>query len=127
MPHGVSRGGGNHGNGIGPPVGQKARSFHRVYGNVDLRGEFLARIAEVSVADLDQIGQTVVPKLVARVRPESRKLVSMHHEAGRETWIVSASPQGLVEPLAGALGMTGAIGTRGEVEDGRYPGRLDGL
>ncbi|MGB8362144.1 MAG: haloacid dehalogenase-like hydrolase, partial [Acidimicrobiia bacterium] len=63
-------------------------------GNVDLRGEFLTRIAGVSVADLDQIGQTVVPKLVARVRPESRKLISMHHEAGRETWIVSASPQG---------------------------------
>lgn len=95
-------------------------------GNVDLRGEFLTRIAGVSVADLDQIGQAVVPKLVAKVRPESRKLITMHHEAGRETWIVSASPQGLVDPLAGALGMTGAIGTRGEVSDGRYTGRLDG-
>jgi HAD superfamily hydrolase (TIGR01490 family) len=95
-------------------------------GNVEIRGEFLTRITGISVIDLDQIGQAVVPKLVARVRPESRKLIAMHHEAGRETWIVSASPQGLVDPLAAALGMTGAIGTRGEVADGRYTGRLDG-
>lgn len=93
---------------------------------VDIRGEFLTRVTGVAVADLDQIGQAVVPRLVARVRPESRKLIAMHHEAGRETWIVSASPQGLVEPLAASLGMTGAIGTRGEVVDGRYTGRLDG-
>jgi HAD superfamily hydrolase (TIGR01490 family) len=95
-------------------------------GNVEIRGEFLTRITGISVTDLDQIGQAVVPKLVTRVRPESRKLITMHHEAGRETWIVSASPQGLVDPLAAALGMTGAIGTRGEVSDGRYTGRLDG-
>jgi phosphoserine phosphatase len=50
----------------------------------------------------------------------------MHHEAGRDTWIVSASPQTIVEPLAAALGMTGAIGTRGAVVDGRYTGELDG-
>lgn len=95
-------------------------------GNVEIQGEFLARVAGVAVVDLDQVGQAVVPKLVAKVRPESRKLISMHHEAGRDTWIVSASPQGLVDPLGGALGMTGAIGTRGEVVDGRYTGRLDG-
>jgi len=50
----------------------------------------------------------------------------MHNEAGRDTWIVSASPQGIVEPLAASLGMTGAIGTEGEVLDGRFTGRLDG-
>jgi HAD superfamily hydrolase (TIGR01490 family) len=94
--------------------------------NVEIRGEVLTRVTGIAVVDLDQIGQAVVPKLVARVRPESRKLIGMHHEAGRDTWIVSASPQGLVDPLAGALGMTGAIGTRGEVSDGRYTGRLDG-
>ena len=59
---------------------------------IDLRGEFLARIEGSSVADLDRVGQAVLPKLVSRVRPESRKLVSMHDEADRDTWIVSASP-----------------------------------
>lgn len=95
-------------------------------GSTDIRGEILTRVEGVSVADLDQIGQAVLPRLVAKVRPESRKLIAMHHEAGRETWIVSASPQELVEPLAASLGMTGAIGTRGEVVAGRYTGNLDG-
>lgn len=92
----------------------------------DLRGEFLTRVEGASVADLDQIGQAVLPKLVARVRPESRKLIAMHHEAGRDTWIVSASPQRIVDPLAASLGMSGAIGSEGQVVDGRFTGELDG-
>lgn len=94
--------------------------------SMDLRTEFLDRIRGAMVTDLDSIGQAVLPKLVGRVRPESRKLISMHREAGRDTWIVSASPQRIVEPLAAALGMTGAIGTKGEIIDGRFTGELDG-
>jgi HAD superfamily hydrolase (TIGR01490 family) len=93
---------------------------------MDLHSEFLDRIRGATVSDLDRIGQTVLPKLAAKVRPESRKLIAMHHEAGRDTWIVSASPQRIVEPLAALLGMTGAIGTEGEVVDGRFTGELDG-
>ncbi len=93
---------------------------------IDIRGEFLNRIAGASVADLDMIGQAVLPKLVSRVRPESSRLIAMHTEAGRDTWIVSASPRRIVEPLAAALGMTGAVGTEGEVVDGLFTGRLDG-
>lgn len=94
--------------------------------STDVRTEFLMRIKGTPVSDLDGIGQAILPKLVARVRPESRKLIGMHHEAGRDTWIVSASAQGIVEPLAAALGMTGAIGTRGEIAGGVYTGELDG-
>ncbi len=50
----------------------------------------------------------------------------MHRRAGRTTYIVSASPQELVEPLAAAIGMTGGIGTRGEIVDGVYTGELVG-
>jgi HAD superfamily hydrolase (TIGR01490 family) len=95
--------------------------------SLDLRSEFLTRIKGAPVHDLDKIGQAVLPRLVDRVRPESRKLVSMHHEAGRDTWIVSASPHRIVEPLAASLGMTGAIGNDGEVVDGHFTGELDGL
>ena len=94
--------------------------------SIDLRSEFLARVEGASVSDLDLIGQAILPKLASRVRPESRKLVSMHHDAGRDTWIVSASPHGIVEPLAASLGMTGAIGTEGEVVEGRFTGQLAG-
>lgn len=95
-------------------------------GSMDIRGEFLARIEGASVSDLELIGQAILPKLVSRVRPESRKLIAMHHEVGRETWIVSASPHAIVEPLASSLGMTGAIGTEVEVVDGYYTGELGG-
>lgn len=93
---------------------------------LDVRTEFLTRIEGASVTDLDLIGQAILPRLVSRVRPESRKLITMHHEAGRDTWIVSASPQRIVEPLASSLGMTGAIGTEGKVVDGHFTGELDG-
>jgi len=92
----------------------------------DIRGDFLGRIGGTSVAALDAVAGAVLPKLVARVRPESRRLLQMHGEAGRDTWIVSASPERLVQPLASSLGMTGAVGTRGQVVDGLYTGELDG-
>ena len=92
----------------------------------DVKGDFLGSIAGASVAALEMVGSAVLPKLVSRVRPESRKLVKMHHDAGRDTWIVSASPHEIVEQLARALGMTGATGTRGKVVAGHYTGELDG-
>lgn len=92
----------------------------------DVKGDFLGQIAGASVQALEVVGAAVLPRLVARVRPESRKLINLHHESGRDTWIVSASPHEIVEPLARSLGMTGAIGTRGRVVAGHYTGEIDG-
>jgi HAD superfamily hydrolase (TIGR01490 family) len=92
----------------------------------DVKGDFLSRIAGASVAALEVVSAAVLPRLVTRVRPESRKLIKMHHESGRDTWIVSAAPHEIVEPLARSLGMTGAIGTMGKVVAGHYTGELDG-
>ena len=60
------------------------------------------------------------------MRPEAQRLVDLHRHAGRATFIVSASPVELVEPLAQALGMTGGIGTRSAIVDGIYTGELAG-
>jgi HAD superfamily hydrolase (TIGR01490 family) len=92
----------------------------------DVKGDMLSKIAGSSVAALEMVGTAVLPRLGARVRPESRKLIKMHDDAGRDTWIVSASPHEIVEPLARSLGMTGAVGTRGRVVAGHYTGELDG-
>jgi len=92
----------------------------------ELRSDFLTGIKGSSVEALNQLEAAIRPRLLDRVRPESRKLLAMHTEAGRDTWIVSASPHRIVEPLAESLGMTGAIGTAGEVVDGVYTGLLDG-
>jgi HAD superfamily hydrolase (TIGR01490 family) len=92
----------------------------------EVRSGLLGRIEGVSVSKLDEVARAVLPRLSDRVRPESRRLIKMHHEAERDTWIVSAAPQRIVEPLAETLGMTGAIATKGKVAEGHYTGELEG-
>lgn len=76
--------------------------------------------------DLLALNERVLPTLLGRIRPEARRLVDIHRHAGRATYIVSAAPHEIVEPLAISLGMTHGIGTKGAVEDGVYTGELDG-
>jgi HAD superfamily hydrolase (TIGR01490 family) len=74
--------------------------------------------------EVTSLNDDILHRLLNSVRPETRRVVERHHEAGRDTYIVSASPVELVAPLATALGMTGAIATESEVIDGIYTGRL---
>jgi HAD superfamily hydrolase (TIGR01490 family) len=90
------------------------------------RAAILGHVKGVSIDVLAEVAARVLPRLSDRVRPESRRLVKMHHEAGRETWIVSASPHGIVAPLATNLSMTGAIATKGKIVDGYFTDELDG-
>jgi HAD superfamily hydrolase (TIGR01490 family) len=90
------------------------------------RDRILVAVKGASQADLIALNEVVIPAVLAKVRPESKSLLEMHHEAGRDTFIVSASPYELVSPLAHSLGMTGGIGTKAEAIDGRYTGNLDG-
>lgn len=101
-------------------IGSSDDSTHSV------RDRILAAVGGLRQSDLISLNEVVLPELLGLIRPEARALLEQHHDAGRETWIVSASPIEIVEPLAVALGMTGGIGTRGEVMDGMYTGRLDG-
>ncbi|NNF68937.1 MAG: HAD family hydrolase [Acidimicrobiia bacterium] len=89
-----------------------------------IKNRVLDAIAGVAVADLKGLGGDILPKLLESVRLESQGLLDLHHQAGRDTYIVSASPIEIVEGLAEALGMTGAIGTVAEIVDGRYTGLL---
>jgi len=98
-----------------------------------LKFQFLGSSDESTIGVRDRIlagvggmNEIVLPELLGLIRPEARALLEQHHAAGRETWIISASPIEIVEPLATALGMTGGIGTRGELDNGVYTGRLDG-
>jgi HAD superfamily hydrolase (TIGR01490 family) len=76
--------------------------------------------------DLLALNEQVLPVLLGKIRPEARRLVDTPRHAGRATYSVSAAPREIVEPLAISLGMTGGIGTVGEVVDGVYPGELAG-
>ncbi|MEO6570748.1 MAG: HAD-IB family hydrolase [Ilumatobacteraceae bacterium] len=76
--------------------------------------------------DMLALNERVLPTLLGKIRPEARRLVDIHRHANRATYIVSAAPQEIVEPLAMSLGMTSGLGTRGRVVDGVYTGDLDG-
>ena len=91
-----------------------------------VRDRILGAVKGVRVEDLVALNADIVPKLLAKVRPEAQALVDRHRHAGRATYIVSASPVELVEPLAKALGMTAGIGTVSDILDGVYTGDLAG-
>lgn len=66
----------------------------------------------------------VIPKYFDR---ERLALLQQHIQAGDEIWLVSASLEAYVEPLARKLGIHGACATRVEVDQqGRLTGRFQG-
>lgn len=79
------------------------------------------------VAEVVEYGQQVFDQeILTRLWPEALELVDEHLRAGREVWLVTSSGQEVADRMAEHLGMTGAIGTRAEIEDGRYTGRMAG-
>jgi HAD superfamily hydrolase (TIGR01490 family) len=91
-----------------------------------VRVRILKSVTGLRQSDLQALNVEVLPRLLARLRPEARRLLDRHRQAGRDTYIVSAAPQEIVEPLAHSLGMTSGIGTRSTVAGGFYTGELDG-
>lgn len=91
-----------------------------------VRERVLEAVSGIRQSDLQALNVEVLPRLLARLRPEARRLLDRHRQAGRDTFIVSAAPQEIVEPLAHSLGMTSGIGTRSVVVDGYYTGELQG-
>ena len=89
-------------------------------------GNFAASFVKgAEVAEMVSIGREIIDK---SIRPAIRGLViemaERHLESGNEVWIATASPQELSQMLAENLGFTGGLGTRAEVVDGRYTGRI---
>ncbi|GAB3402050.1 HAD-IB family hydrolase [Schumannella luteola] len=61
-----------------------------------------------------------------RLWPETVALAQAHIAKGHEVWLISATPWEVGDVIARRLGLTGALGTRVEVVDGQYTGRLVG-
>jgi HAD superfamily hydrolase (TIGR01490 family) len=92
----------------------------------ELRDRVLGAVKGMRQDDLVALNAEILPRLLAKIRPEARTLLDLHRHANRNTYIVSAAPQEIVEPLAHALGMTGGIGTRSVLKDDVYTGELAG-
>ncbi len=95
-------------------------------GSAALRERILRAVAGHPAADVVALGQSFIPKIAASVLPEARAALDRHAALGEDRIIVSASPIEIVSAIAEALGLEGAVGTRSEIVDGRYTGRLEG-
>jgi HAD superfamily hydrolase (TIGR01490 family) len=59
-----------------------------------------------------------------KVWPGTVQLAHTHRAAGHQVWLVSAAPIELANIIATRLGLSGAVATVSEVENGVYTGRL---
>jgi HAD superfamily hydrolase (TIGR01490 family) len=78
------------------------------------------------VVDLRRLTPDVLAGILPRVYPQMLAVVRQHQDAGRPAYIATAASQPAAEILAEALVMDGAIGTKWEIADGVYTGRLEG-
>jgi len=53
-------------------------------------------------------------------------IANQHLNNGEGVWLVTAAPEDMANLIAEKLGLTGAIGTKAEVKDGKYTGNLVG-
>jgi len=105
----------------------------RVRGKEDLeavaeaREKALSLVAGKSVAQIVDYGEQIYDELMAqRIWSGTRALAEQHLDAGQRVFLVTATPIELARIIARRLGLTGALGTVAEVEDGLYTGRLVG-
>jgi HAD superfamily hydrolase (TIGR01490 family) len=105
----------------------------RVRGKEDLeavaeaREKALSLVAGKKVADIVAYGEEIYDELMAeRIWSGTRAMAQTHLDAGQRVWLVTATPVELARIIAKRLGLTGALGTVAEVENGLYTGRLVG-
>ena len=94
---------------------------------VQAREAALGFVAGMEVAEIVRYGQEIYDETMAdRIYSGTRALAQQHLDAGQRVWLVTATPVELASLIAHRLGLTGALGTVSEVENGRYTGRLVG-
>lgn len=87
----------------------------------------LAFIEGWRVADIARLSEEIFDELMAdKIWSGTRALADLHLAAGERVWLVTAAPVELGQVIASRLGLTGALGTVAEIQDGRYTGRLVG-
>jgi len=91
------------------------------------RESALAFIADKPVTELVRHAEEIYDELMAeRIWSGTRALAQLHLGAGQRVWLVTAAPIELASIISHRLGLTGALGTVSEIDNGRYTGRLVG-
>jgi HAD superfamily hydrolase (TIGR01490 family) len=87
----------------------------------------LAFVAGRSVEELVSLCEDIYDdKMADRIWHGTRALALKHLDAGQQVWLVTATPVELARIISHRLGLTGALGTVAETENGVYTGRLVG-
>nr|WP_253945660.1 HAD-IB family hydrolase [Nocardioides sp. zg-DK7169] len=93
----------------------------------EARSSALSFIAGHTVAELEELTEAIFDEAMAhRIWPGTRALAQLHLDRGQRVWLVTAAPIEIAQIIARRLGLTGAMGTVAEHEDGVYTGRLVG-
>ncbi|MGW4638220.1 HAD family hydrolase [Sphaerisporangium sp. NPDC004334] len=109
------------------------QALFRVRGNEN--PEHIARAKETALAfvvglkvdDVVRLGEEIYDEVMAdRIWAGTRALAQSHLDNGQRVWLVTATPVELSRVIAQRLGLTGALGTVAETENGVYTGRLVG-
>lgn len=87
----------------------------------------LAFVKGKRVDEVVGLGEEIFDELMARkLWPGTLALAQGHLDRGQRVWLVTATPVELAAIIASRLGLTGALGTVSEIENGVYTGRLVG-
>lgn len=92
-----------------------------------IQASALSLAAGIQTADVATVGHEVYDEFIeSRIWPGTKALAEQHLRVGRRVWLVTATPIEIASVISDRLGLTGALGTVGEIEDGAYTGRLVG-
>ncbi|MCB5274580.1 putative hydrolase [Arthrobacter sp. SO5] len=92
-----------------------------------VRDSALTLAAGITVADVEALGEEVYDEMIeSRIWPGAKALAEQHLRVGRKVWLVTGTPIEVATVISTRLGLTGALGTVGEIVDGAYTGRLVG-
>jgi HAD superfamily hydrolase (TIGR01490 family) len=91
------------------------------------RDSALAFVAGKKVDEIVSLGEEIYDDtMAAKIWSGTFALAQLHLDAGQRVWLVTATPVELAQIIADRLGLTGALGTVAETQEGVYTGCLVG-
>jgi HAD superfamily hydrolase (TIGR01490 family) len=80
-----------------------------------------------NVIEIEKIGQEIYEEYVSpAIWQGTVELAREHLAKDEEVWLVTATPLDMANLMAKRLGLTGALGTKAEIENGVYTGKIIG-
>ena len=80
-----------------------------------------------NVIEIEKIGQEIYEEYVSpAIWQGTVEIAQEHLSKGEEVWLVTATPLDMANLMVKRLGFTGALGTKAEIENGVYTGKMIG-